>query len=88
MSTDETPASNELISYQLRELHKQNAAILSEIKVFQEAFNTHTRDDAVLAAEVLRLAEAAKNRPGMWVSLVAAGAAVAAAIAAFMEKHT
>ena len=85
---DKTPVSTELISYQLRELHKQNAAILAEIKIFQESFNAHIRDDAVLASEVLRLAEAAKNRPGMWMSLLAAGAAVAAVfVSIFMEKH-
>ena len=85
---EDTPVNNQLILYRLDEMRAQNKAVLDKMDSFLAAFNEHKRDDAILGAEVLRLAESSKNRPGMWVSVVSAGAAIATVIVSiFSEKH-
>lgn len=85
MTDDSTPINNQLIKYQLEDLHNQGNKIIDKMDQFLEAFNAHTKDDAVMADRLLRLEEDRKASIGLWSGVVGGAVAAVTAIHHFFK---
>lgn len=81
---DDTPINNQLIEYKLGELFTQNKQMLDKMDDFLAAFNSHTRDDAVMADRLVRLEEDRKSSVGLWAGVTGAVTAAGSVLYAIL----